>query len=175
MAAMQSKSILLLVDDIYEDLELWYPKLRLAEAGIRPVVAGPQAGKKYAGKHGYPCVSDAAISEMNASDFAGIVCPGGFMPDKLRRDPKVLQLVQQFHAAGKLVAAICHGGWIPISAKVYQGVRVTGSPGIKDDLINAGAIWEDSPLVVDRHFVSSRKPDDLPDFMRGILEFLAKA
>ena len=86
MAAAKSKSILLLVDDIYEDLELWYPKLRLAEAGIRPIVAGPQAGKKYAGKHGYPCVSDAAISEMNASDFAGIICPGGFMPDKLRRD-----------------------------------------------------------------------------------------
>ena len=170
MAAASNKSILLFVDDIYEDLELWYPKLRLAEAGIQPVVAGPQAGKKYAGKHGYPCVSDAAIAEMKASDFAGVICPGGFMPDKLRRDAKVLEIVQQFHAAGKLVAAICHGGWIPISAKVYQGVRVTGSPGIKDDLVNAGAIWEDSPLVVDRHFVSSRKPDDLPDFMRGVLQ-----
>jgi protease I len=171
-ATKQNQAILLFVDDIYEDLELWYPKLRLAEAGFRPVVAGPQAGKKYSGKHGYPCVSDTAIAEMNASDFAGVVCPGGFMPDKLRRDAKVLQLVQQFHAAGKLVAAICHGGWIPISAKVYQGVRVTGSPGIKDDLINAGAIWEDAPLVVDRHFVSSRKPDDLPDFMRGIFQVL---
>ncbi len=170
--AAAKKSILLFVDDIYEDLELWYPKLRLVEAGYSAVIAGPQAGKKYAGKHGYPCVSQAAISEMNASDFAGVVCPGGFMPDKLRRDAKVLELVKQFHEAGKLVAAICHGGWIPISAKVYQGVKVTGSPGIKDDLINAGAIWEDAPLVVDRHFVSSRKPDDLPDFMRGILQVL---
>jgi protease I len=172
MAAANQTSILLFVDDIYEDLELWYPKLRLAEAGFRPIVAGPQAGKKYAGKHGYPCVSDVAIGEVNAADFAGVVCPGGFMPDKLRRDPKVLQLVQQFHSAGQLVAAICHGGWIPISAKVYKGVRVTGSPGIKDDLINAGAVWEDASLVVDRHFVSSRKPDDLPDFMVGILQVL---
>jgi protease I len=90
------------------------------------------------------------------------------MPDKLRRDAKVLELVRDFASAKKLVAAICHGGWIAISAGVYKGVRVTGSPGIKDDLVNAGAIWEDKPVVVDRHFVSSRKPDDLPDFMKGI-------
>jgi protease I len=95
------------------------------------------------------------------------------MPDKLRRDQQVLQLVRDFAATGKLVAAICHGGWIPISAGVYRGVRVTGSPGIKDDLVNAGALWEDAPVVVDRHFVSSRKPDDLPDFCRGILGVLA--
>ena len=97
------------------------------------------------------------------------------MPDQLRRNPKVLSLVREFAAAGKLVAAICHGGWIPISAGVYRGVRVTGSPGIKDDLVNAGAIWEDSPVVIDRHFVSSRKPDDLPAFCRGILEVLGAA
>jgi protease I len=95
------------------------------------------------------------------------------MPDKLRRDDKVLDLVREFAARGKLVAAICHGGWIPISAGVYRGVRVTGSPGIKDDLINAGAIWEDAPVVVDRHFVCSRKPADLPAFMGAIVELLA--
>ena len=98
------------------------------------------------------------------------------MPDKLRRDPKVmLSLTREFAEAGKLVAAICHGGWIPISANVYRGVRVTGSPGIKDDLINAGALYEDAPVVVDRHFVSSRKPDDLPAFCQGILGVLGKA
>ncbi len=161
--------ILAFVGDIYEDLELWYPKLRLIEAGAEVVVAGPQAGQTYSGKNGYPCVSDASYAEVKADDFDGLVVPGGFMPDKLRREPPVLELVRQFHAAGKLIAAICHGGWIPISAGVYRGVRVTGSPGIKDDLINAGAIWEDQPVVVDRHFVSSRKPDDLPDFCRGIL------
>ena len=94
------------------------------------------------------------------------------MPDKLRRDPAVLEIVREFAAAEKLVAAVCHGGWIPISAGVYDGVRVTGSPGIKDDLVNAGAIWEDAAVVVDRHFVPSRKPDDLPEFCRGILEVL---
>ena len=170
---LAKQRILMFVDDIYEDLELWYPKLRLVEAGAEVTVAGPEAGKTYAGKHGYPCQSDAAIREMREADFHGLVIPGGFMPDKLRRDEKVLTLVREFAAAGKLVAAICHGGWIPISAGVYRGVRVTGSRGIKDDLVNAGALWQDAAVVVDRHFVSSRKPDDLPDFCRGILEVLS--
>jgi protease I len=158
--------------DIYEDLELWYPKLRLEEAGAQVTLAGPEARARYTGKNGYPCVSDAAIKDMTVDEFQGVICPGGFMPDKLRRDPDVLKLVQGFNTQKKLIAAICHGGWIPISAKVYRGVRVTGSPGIKDDLENAGAIWEDAPVVIDRHFVSSRKPDDLPDFCRGILEVI---
>lgn len=166
--------VLAFVDDVYEDLELWYPKLRLKEAGAEVVVAGPAAGGKYAGKHGYPCVSDAAIADMQAADFDGVLLPGGFMPDKLRRDPKVLELVRQFAEAQKLVAAICHGGWIAISAGVYRGVRVTGSPGIKDDLVNAGAVWHDAAVVIDRHFISSRKPDDLPDFCRGMFAVLGR-
>jgi protease I len=170
---LAQKRVLMFVDDIYEDLELWYPKYRLQEAGACVTLAGPEANRKYTGKNGYPCRSDAAIADMDAADFHGVVCPGGFMPDKLRRDPKVLDLVRAFHAKGQLVAAVCHGGWIPISAGVYKGVKVTGSPGIKDDLINAGAIWLDAPVVVDRHFVSSRKPDDLPDFCEGILEVMA--
>ena len=169
---LSGRRILTFVGDIYEDLELWYPKLRLIEAGAEVVVAGEKGRHKYEGKNGYPCVSDAPIAEMYSADFAGVVVPGGFMPDKLRRDSKVLSLVREFAAAGKLVAAICHGGWIPISAGVYRGVRVTGSPGIKDDLVNAGAIWEDSPVVIDRHFVSSRKPNDLPAFCRGVLQVL---
>jgi protease I len=167
--------LLMFVEDDYEDLELWYPKLRFAEAGAHVTVAGPEMGRKYQSKHGYPCAADAAIADMEASDFHGLVIPGGFMPDKLRRDAKVLQIVRGFAEAGKLVAAICHGGWIPISAGVYRGVRVTGSRGIKDDLVNAGAVWEDAAVVVDRHFVSSRKPDDLPDFCRAILGVLTKA
>ena len=162
------------VGDIYEDLELWYPKLRLIEAGAEVVVAGPEAGRTYAGKNGYPCLSDAAIDDVTADSFDGLVVPGGFMPDKLRRDPKVLQLVRDFDTAKKPIAAVCHGGWIPISAGVYKGVRVTGSPGIKDDLVNAGAIWEDAAVVVDGHHVSSRKPDDLPDFCRAIIELFEK-
>ena len=158
--------------DIYEDLELWYPKLRLIEAGAEVIVAGEKGGQLYAGKHSYPCRSDASYLDLSAADFQGLVVPGGFMPDKLRRDPILLKIVRDFAAANKLVAAICHGGWIPISAGVYRGVRVTGSPGIKDDLVNAGAIWEDASVVVDRHFVSSRKPDDLPDFCRAMIEVL---
>jgi deglycase len=171
---LQARRVLLFVDDVYEDLELWYPKLRLAEAGAEVVAAGPQAGAIYQGKHGYPCRADAAIAEVRSADFQALVIPGGFMPDKLRRDATVLALVREFAAAGKPVAAICHGGWIAISAGVYRGVRVTGSPGIKDDLVNAGALWEDAPVVVDRHFISSRKPDDLPEFCRAILAAMAR-
>jgi protease I len=167
------KTFLTFVEDLYEDLELWYPKYRLIEAGAKVVVAAPKAATKYVGKNGYPCVSDAAIADMDAAAFSGVICPGGFMPDKLRRDEHVKQLIRDFHAQKKLVAAICHGGWIPISAGVYRDVRVTGSPGIKDDLINAGAVWEDAPVVIDRQFVSARKPDDLPEFMRGILLVMA--
>jgi len=170
---LSGKRFLIFVGDIYEDLELWYPKLRLIEAGAEVVVAGEKAGAAYAGKHGYPCLSDAAIADMNAADFDGVVLPGGFMPDKLRRDEKVKSLIREFADAGKLVAAICHGGWMAISADVYRGVRVTGSPGIKDDLVNAGALWEFEPVVVDRHFVSSRNPDDLPAFCSAILAFYA--
>ena len=170
---LTGKRILTFVGDVYEDLELWYPRLRLIEAGAKVTVAGEKSGATYEGKNGYPCEADVAIVEMRARDFDGVVVPGGFMPDKLRRDADVLQLVRDFDAAGKLIAAICHGGWIPISAGVYRGVRVTGSLGIKDDLVNAGAVWEDAPVVIDRHFVSSRKPDDLPDFCRGILKVLS--
>ena len=165
---------LIVSDSDYEDLELWYPKLRLIEAGAHVTVAAPEADKAFKGKHGYPCRSDAAIADMEVDDFHALVLPGGFAPDKLRRDPKLLALVRQFNEAGKLIAAICHGGWIAISAGVYRGVRVTGSPGIKDDLVNAGAVWEDRAVVVDRNHVSSRKPDDLPQFCQAILEQLAR-
>lgn len=172
MSAAQPSRVLLFIDDIYEDMELMYPKYRLQEAGYVPVLAGPAADRVYHGKHGYPCKSDVSIDSVSADDFVGVICPGGFMPDKLRRLERVKSLIRTFHHRGQLVAAICHGGWMPISAGVYKGVRTTGSPGIQDDLINAGAIWEDLPVVVDRHFVSSRKPDDLPVFMQAVLKVL---
>ncbi len=174
MASLKGKHFLIFVGDGYEDLELWYPKLRLLEADAGVTVAGPEENKKYIGKNGYPCVSDGSIDEMEVQDFYGLIIPGGWMPDKLRRDDKVKQLTRDFAAAGKLVAAICHGGWIPISAGIYKGVKVTGSEGIKDDLINAGAIWQDAAVVVDRHFVSSRHPDDLPEFCKGIFSVATK-
>jgi protease I len=169
---LAGKKILMFVDHVYEDLELLYPKYRLIEEGAKVIVAGPKAGEVYKGKHGYPCKSDAAISDMNEKDFTGLVIPGGFAPDQLRRDPKVLELTRQFHQSNKLVAHICHAGWIPISAKIVKGFKCTSTPGIKDDLINAGAIWVDEAVVVDRNQITSRRPDDLPFFCQAIISFL---
>lgn len=168
-----SHSVLLLVGDDYEDLELHYPRLRLREAGHWPVVGGLAAGATYRGKHGYPCVSDRALHDLDATAFAGIVLPGGWMPDKLRRDNRVLDLVRTIDRAGGIVASICHGGWIAISAGVVRGRNYTGSLGIKDDLVNAGATFTDAPVVVDGTHVSSRKPEDLPQFMAALLHALA--
>lgn len=164
--------ILVFAGDIYEDLELWYPVLRMREAGAEVVIAGIEAGATYTSKHGYPVTTDMAVADVDPETFDGVIIPGGFMPDKLRRDQHVLRIVRHMAQAEKLVASICHGGWIPISAKVYKGVKVTGTSAIKDDLENAGAFWHDAPVVVDRHFVSSRRPDDLPDFCRAIIEVL---
>jgi protease I len=167
-------SILAFVDDLYEDLELWYPKLRLEEAGFRTLLAGPSV-QGYRGKHGYPAQADLRIDEARSSDFAGLLIPGGFMPDKLRRDANVLRLTREFHEAGRMVAFICHGGWIPISARILGGRRATGSLGIKDDLENAGAIWVDAPVVVDGHLISSRTPVDLAAFAAAMVSFLRPA
>ena len=166
-----TKPLLTFVDDIYEDLELWYPLLRVQEAGYAMRLAAPEL-RTYTGKHGYPAKADLLLDDARSADFAGLLIPGGFMPDKLRRDVKVLSLTREFHEQGKLVAFICHGGWIPISAKILKGRRVTGSRGIKDDLENAGGIWVDAPAVVDGNLVSSRTPLDLAPFAKAMVDFL---
>ena len=137
-------------------------------------IAAPEI-RTYSGKHGYPAKSDLLISEARSQDFCGVLIPGGFMPDKLRRDEKVLSLTREFFEQGKLVAFICHGGWIPISAKVLRGKRVTGSRGIKDDLENAGATWVDEPVVIDGNLISSRTPRDLAPFGKALVNFLERA
>ena len=162
--------ILTLVGDIYEDLELWYPKLRLIEAGAQVVVAGEQAGVKYAGKHSYPCTSDAAYAEQRAADFDGLVVPGGFMPDKLRRDPALLQLVRDFHQQGKLIAAICHGPWVLISAGITRGRKMTAYWSIEADLRNSGADYQHKvPVVVDGNFITSPHYANNSDFMKAVV------
>ena len=168
------QTLLTFVDDIYEDLELWYPKIRLEEAGYTMKVAALER-KGYTGKHGYPAIADSLLREMRSQDFCGLLVPGGFMPDKLRRDADVLRLTREIFEQGKLVAFICHGGWIPISAKILKGKRVTGSRGIKDDLENAGGIWVDEPVVVDGNLVSSRTPKDLAAFGKAMVDWLAAA
>jgi protease I len=167
------KTLLAFVDDIYEDLELWYPRLRLEEAGYATRLAGPEL-RTFKGKHGYPATAELLIADARSTDYCGLLIPGGFMPDKLRRDPKVLSLTREFFEQGKLVAFICHGGWIPISAKILKGRRATGSFGIKDDLENAGALWVDAPAVVDGNLISSRTPRDLPAFGKAMVEWLAE-
>lgn len=174
MGKLTGKKILMFVDDTYEDLELWYPKLRLIEEGAQVIVAGPEGNKIYKGKNGYPCKSDVSYNDIEEKDFDGLVIPGGFAPDKLRRVAKVLDLTKQFNDNHKLVAHICHAGWIPISAKIMKGYKCTSTPGIKDDIENAGAIWVDEPIVIDRNMVSSRKPDDLPMFCKGIIEVMTR-
>lgn len=166
-----TKTLLTFVDDVYEDLELWYPLLRLQEAGYETRLAGLEM-KSYCGKHGYPAKSDLLLKDARSEDYCGLLIPGGFMPDKLRREPKVLELTREFHEQGKLVAFICHGGWIPISAKILRGRRVTGSRGIKDDLENAGAVWVDEAVVIDGNLISSRTPRDLAPFGQAMVEFL---
>ncbi len=165
------RTLLTFVDDIYEDLELWYPLLRVQEAGFGMRLAAP-ALKTYAGKHGYPATADLLLADARCEDFCGLLIPGGFMPDKLRRDPKVRALTREFHEQGKLVAFICHGGWIPISARILRGRKATGSLGIRDDLENAGAHWVDEPVVVDGNLISSRTPRDLAPFGKAMVEFL---
>jgi protease I len=164
-------TVLVLVGPEYEDLEVWYPRLRLEEAGFEVKLAG-LGHREYRGKHGYPCVVDGSVADFPARDLAGLVAPGGWAPDKLRRDARVLQCVREVHQAGKMVATICHGPWVLISAGIVRGRRLTSTPGIRDDLVNAGAEWIDAPAVVDGNLVSSRVPSDLPAFAKAMLRVL---
>ncbi len=167
--------ILAFVDDIYEDLELWYPKIRLEEEGWEVLAAGPEAAKIYRGKHGYPCVADVAIADVNSAEFDALLIPGGFAPDKLRREQKVIALTRAFDQQGKPIAFICHGGWICISADILRGRSATSTVGIKDDMRNAGAEWIDQALVIDHNLISSRTPKDLHVFAKALVDRLKAA
>jgi protease I len=165
---LKGKTILIFAGPLYEDLELWYPKIRLEEEGAKTVVAGT-GEKTYQGKRGYPLTVDTSVDQIEAASFDGLVIPGGYAPDIMRRSPKLLQLTREIYQAGKPVAFICHAGWVPISAGIVRGKRGTSVGAIKDDLVNAGLLWEDSPVVVDGNLISSRTPADLPDFMRALI------
>jgi protease I len=169
-----SKTILCLVGPDYEDLEVWYPKLRLEEAGFEVPLAG-MGQSTYHGKYGYPASTDGHARDFPAASLAGIIAPGGWAPDKLRRDPHVLALVREMNDAGKLVATICHGPWILISAGIVRGRTMTSTVGIRDDVTNAGATWIDRPVVVDRNIVSARVPKDLPEFGQALVGWLEGA
>ena len=170
--SLTGKTILIFAAPYYEELELWYPKLRLEEEGARTIVAGV-GEQSYTGKRGsYPVTVDAHVDQVEARQFDGLVIPGGYAPDILRRHPKVLSLTREIFQAGKPVAFICHAGWVPISAGILKGRRGTSVGAIKDDLINAGLHWEDRPVVVDGNLISSRTPADLGVFMKALLTAL---
>lgn len=169
---LAGKQVLFLAGPMYEDLELWYPKIRLEEEGASTVVAG-LGEKEYRGKHGYPVTCDAAIDDVKTTDFDGLVIPGGFAPDKLRRSKAVLEATRDIFEAGKPVAFICHAGWVPISARILKGKRATSVGAIRDDMENAGVIWSDEAVVVDGNLISSRTPADLPLFCRALIRALA--
>ena len=161
--------VAILIEDFYQDLEVWYPLLRLKEEGFEVVTVEPNGRKDYKGKNGYPIVVDRSIDEVRAKDFDGVVIPGGWAPDKLRLSKKVLQFVKELFDAGKVVASICHGGWVLASAGVCKGKTLTSYIAIKDDLVHAGANFVDQEVVRDGNLITSRKPDDLPAFCREII------
>jgi deglycase len=167
------KKVLFFAADYYEDLELWYPKIRLKEAGYETAVAAKEK-KTFKGKNGYPVNADLTLEEVNPDDYAAVVIPGGYAPDIMRRYEKLLNIVRTMFRSGKPVAAICHAAWVPVSAGIVKGKRMTCFMSIKDDVMNAGAEYVDSEVVVDGNLITSRFPDDLPAFCKAIIAALEK-
>ncbi|HTK07215.1 MAG TPA: type 1 glutamine amidotransferase domain-containing protein [Ktedonobacteraceae bacterium] len=171
---LQGKTIGYFVAQEVEDLEFWVPLMRLREEGARVVVIG-LSRQTIHGKHGLEMTPDVSIEEAPAaSELDGLVIPGGWAPDKLRRDPGVLALVRTIHAQGKIIGTICHGGWVPASAGILKGRKATGSRGIKDDITNAGGIWVDKPAFREGNMVWGRVVEDIPDFCRELVAALAE-
>jgi protease I len=169
---LSGKKMVIAVENMFNTHEFWYPFFRLKEAGCEVVVMGSGSAETYSGKPGTEVTVDVNADQVSAADYDGIVIPGGYAPDFMRRYPKMVQLVRDFNAAGKVVAAICHAGWMLASAEIIQDKTVTSVFAIKDDLIHAGANWVDQEVVVDGKLITSRTPDDLPAFMRAIIEAL---
>lgn len=166
----KKKQIIILVEDLFNLFEFWYPYYRVQEAGMDVTVVGPEKGKSYTGKSATDIVADLAAESVNVADYDGLIIPGGYAPDRMRRYPAMVDIVRQMEASGKPIAAICHAGWMLVSADVLKGRSVTSYMAIRDDMVNAGALWQDSPVVVDKNLITSRTPDDLPVFMKTFLE-----
>ncbi len=173
MSELQGKKVVLYVENLYNDLEFWYPKLRLREADAEVIVAGPEAGAVYKSKFGMPATADVAFQDIDPNTIDGIIVPGGYAPDLMRRNEAAVALVRNAFELGIIIAHICHAGWVLISAGIVKGMRSTSYVAIKDDMVNAGALWEDAAVVVDKNLISSRTPDDLPVFCKAIIEQLA--
>ncbi len=172
---LSGKRVAVLVEQKYEELEVWYPVYRLREAGAEVVLVGPEAGKTYPSKLGYPAKADAAAADASADRFHAVVIPGGFSPDYVRRSEPMLKLVRDAFAAGKPVAAICHGPWVLCSTGSLKGRTATGFHSIKDDMTNAGATFVDREVCVDGNLITSRRPDDLPAFTVALMKAIQAA
>jgi protease I len=166
------KKVAVLVEDMYEDLELWYPFIRLKEAGYQPVIIGSGTKETYLSKHGYPAKAGLSADKASSDDFEAVIIPGGFAPDHMRRHPPMVDFVKKMYSKQKLVASICHAGSMLVSANVLKGKKATSFYSIKDDMINAGVRWFDEEVVVDGNLITSRTPEDLPAFMKAILQHL---
>lgn len=171
---MEPKKAAIMVDEQYQVLEVWYPYYRIIEAGMKVDFLASQAKKEYHSKEGYPCVSDFAVKEVNCNDYDCMIVPGGFAPDFMRRDESVIKFANDMVNADKIIAAICHGGWLLCSTQAFKGKKATCFIAIRDDVKNAGADYVDSECVIDGNLITSRKPDDLPAFCAAILEALKK-
>jgi protease I len=171
---LRGKKVAMFIADYFEDIEFWYPYYRLKEAGADVVAIGPRAAT-YHGKHGLTPNADRAICDAMQDEFLGLIIPGGYSPDHMRRSPEMVQFVREIHAAGKTVAAICHGPWMLASAGVIGSKQVTSFFSIKDDLIHAGAEWIDREVVCDGNIITSRRPDDLPAFCKAVIAEMGKS
>jgi len=174
MMRLNGKKVVILVEDHYQDLEFWVPYYRLKEEGVEVIVVGSGSSRTYTSKYGYPIEVDKEAKEIDISKYDGVVIPGGYAPDLMRRYPEMVKIVREAHQKGKMIAAICHAGWMLVSAGILKGKKVTGFFAIKDDLINAEANYVDKEVVRDGNLITSRKPDDLPAFCRTMIEALAK-
>jgi protease I len=172
---LQGKRAVILVEQQYQEMEVWYPAYRLREAGCKVTFVGPEAGATYSSKLGYPVKSDRAAKDVSANDFDIVVIPGGFAPDFIRRSEAMIRLVSNMAESGKVIAAICHGPWVLCSTQALKGKNATCFFAIKDDVINAGAKYVDEEVVRDGNLITSRKPDDLPAFMQAIFQAAREA
>jgi deglycase len=171
---LSGKRVAILAENMYQELEVWYPVLRLREAGAETFVVGTGSASTYTSKHGYPVDVDVVADQVKAAEIDAVVIPGGYAPDLMRRYPAMVNLVREAFEQGKVVAAICHAGWMLASAGVAKGRRATCFFAIKDDLVNSGAIYEDAEVVRDGNLITSRMPSDLPAFCRTIIQALSE-
>ena len=169
---LSGKKIAIMLDQQYQELEVWYPYYRLKEEGASVTLVAPKAGVDYPSKLGYPCRSDASAADVKGAQFDAVIVPGGWSPDFMRRDENMILFIQEAAKAGIVLAAICHGGWMLCCTDALRGKRATSFVAIKHDMINAGVTWVDQECVVDGNLITARKPDDLPAFCKAIIKAL---